>query len=134
GSALRRRKVRFPPFPPGGESYVRSLAPPLPTKPAALGFCGDPRRPARTFAGREVVGAKSALLRFRQPGGENSARFLAPPLPTQTNMLGLRGDPTDCHAHVAAKNGFHSIRACGRALCEALSTLVLSAILPEDNH
>ena len=69
-----------------------------------------------------LVVAKSALLRFRQPGGENSARSLAPPRPTQTALLGLRGDPIDCHAHVAAKNGFHLFRACGRELCEAFAT------------
>ena len=110
----------------------------------------------RTLAGREVVGAKSALLRFRQPGGENSTCSLAPPLPASPQapysslppmakahpfrcgsfphkslafagapsfaLLGLRGDPIDCHAHVAAKNGFHLFRACGRELCEAFAT------------
>ena len=35
-SPPRRRKVRFPPFLPDGENCGRSLAPPLPTKPAAL--------------------------------------------------------------------------------------------------
>ncbi len=34
----RRRKVRSTPFPPCGENCVRSLAPPLKIKPAALGF------------------------------------------------------------------------------------------------
>ena len=109
----------------------------------------------RTLAGREVVGAKSALLRFRQPDGKNSARSLAPPLPASPQapysslppmakahpfrcgsfphkslafagapsfaLLGLRGDPIDCHAHVPGKNGSNFIRACGRELCEAFS-------------
>ena len=39
--AARRRKVHSTPFPPGGENCVRSLAPPLPGKPAALGFAGS---------------------------------------------------------------------------------------------
>ena len=39
----RRRKVRFVPFPPCGENCTRSLAPPLPTKTASLGFRGDPK-------------------------------------------------------------------------------------------
>ena len=39
--AARRRKVHSPPFPPGGENCVRSLAPPLPGKPASLGFAGN---------------------------------------------------------------------------------------------
>ena len=43
----RRRKVRSTSFPPDGENYVRSLAPPLPTEPASLGFGGDPFGPAR---------------------------------------------------------------------------------------
>ena len=34
----RRRKVRLPPLPPVGESCARSLAPPLQTEPASLGF------------------------------------------------------------------------------------------------
>ena len=33
----RRRKVRWAPFPPSGENCARSLAPPLPKRPAALG-------------------------------------------------------------------------------------------------
>ena len=32
----RRRKVRLAPFPPEGENYARSLAPPLPTKSPIL--------------------------------------------------------------------------------------------------
>ena len=39
--AARRRKVRLSPFPPDGENYARSLAPPLPGEPAALGFAGS---------------------------------------------------------------------------------------------
>ena len=38
----RRRKVRFVSFPPYGENCTRSLAPPLPTKTAPLGFRGGP--------------------------------------------------------------------------------------------
>ena len=38
--AARRRKVRLSPFPPDGENCARSLAPPLPGEPAALGFAG----------------------------------------------------------------------------------------------
>ena len=38
----RRRKVRSTPFSPDGENCVRSLAPPLPTEPASLGFGGAP--------------------------------------------------------------------------------------------
>ena len=34
----RRRKVRLAPFPPGGENYAHSLAPPLPTGTASLTF------------------------------------------------------------------------------------------------
>ncbi len=34
----RRRKVRSTPFPPCGENFVRSLAPPFQIKPASLGF------------------------------------------------------------------------------------------------
>ena len=45
--ALRRCKVRLTPFPPGGETCARSLAPPLPTEPASLGFGGDPCAPGR---------------------------------------------------------------------------------------
>ena len=42
----RRRKVRFASFPPkDGENFARSLAPPLPTEPASLGFGGGPRCP-----------------------------------------------------------------------------------------
>ena len=33
----RRRKVRSAPFPPAGENCARSLAPPLPRRPATLG-------------------------------------------------------------------------------------------------
>lgn len=39
----RRHKVRFVPFPPCGENCTRSLAPPLPAQPAALGLRGDPK-------------------------------------------------------------------------------------------
>ena len=39
--AARRRKVRLSPFPPDGENCDRSLAPPLPGEPAALGFTGS---------------------------------------------------------------------------------------------
>ena len=39
--AARRRKVHSTPFPPDGENCVRSLAPPLPGKPASLGFAGN---------------------------------------------------------------------------------------------
>ena len=39
--AARRRKVRLSPFPPDGENCARSLAPPLPGEPAALGFAGS---------------------------------------------------------------------------------------------
>ena len=38
--AARRRKVRLSPFPPNGENCARSLAPPLPSEPAVLGFAG----------------------------------------------------------------------------------------------
>ena len=38
----RRRKVRSTPFPPCGENCARSLAPPLPTRPAPLGSRGGP--------------------------------------------------------------------------------------------
>jgi len=34
----RRRKVRLPAFPPCGENFGRSLAPPLQIEPASLGF------------------------------------------------------------------------------------------------
>lgn len=40
-SAVRRRKVRLTSFPPNGENFVRSLAPPFPAEPASLGFGGD---------------------------------------------------------------------------------------------
>ena len=40
-AAARRRKVRLSPFPPDGENCDRSLAPPLPGEPAALGFTGS---------------------------------------------------------------------------------------------
>ena len=39
--AARRRKVHSTPFPPDSENCVRSLAPPLPGKPASLGFAGS---------------------------------------------------------------------------------------------
>ncbi len=73
--------------------------------------CGPPQR-----------SSSQSTRCFVSAQGENSARFLAPPRPTQTALLGLRGDPIDCHAHVAAKNGFHLFRACGRELCEAFAT------------
>ena len=34
----RRRKVRSAPFPPSGENYARSLAPPLQIEPACAGL------------------------------------------------------------------------------------------------
>ena len=37
GTPPRRRKVRLAPFPPGGETCARSLAPPLQTGPTAPG-------------------------------------------------------------------------------------------------
>lgn len=38
----RRRKVRLSPFPPGGENCARSLARPLPTRPADAGLLWGP--------------------------------------------------------------------------------------------
>ena len=42
GAPHRRRKVRLSPFPPDGENCARSLAPPLPTRPAAAGLGRGP--------------------------------------------------------------------------------------------
>ena len=56
----RRRKVRFVSFPPYGENCTRSLAPPLPTKTASLGFRGGPKSPAQPdtrFASVRLHGA-----------------------------------------------------------------------------
>ena len=52
----RRRKVRLSPFPPDGENCARSLAPPLPTRPAAAGLGrGTPLLgPRGLFHGREA--------------------------------------------------------------------------------
>ena len=38
----RPRKVRSTSFSPNGKNFVRSLARPLPTRPASLGSCGGP--------------------------------------------------------------------------------------------
>ena len=56
GAPHRRRKVRLSPFPPDGENCARSLAPPLPTRPAAAGLGrGTPLLgPRGLFHGREA--------------------------------------------------------------------------------
>ena len=56
--AARRRKVRLSPFPPNGENCARSLSPPLPGEPAALGFAGSNEGSSKTppgFAPRSTV-------------------------------------------------------------------------------
>ena len=53
--AARRRKVRLSPFPPDGENCDRSLAPPLPGEPAALGFCAGLHREQR-WIGQNAAG------------------------------------------------------------------------------
>ena len=57
----RRRKVRFAPVPPDGETSTRSLASPLPTQTALLGLRGAPYAAfaaGATLAPREVCSAR----------------------------------------------------------------------------
>ena len=61
--AARRRKVHSTPFPPGGENCVRSLAPPLPGKPASLGFAGSNEGLGKTPPG------PTPLIKGRCPEG-----------------------------------------------------------------
>ena len=77
--------------------------------------CGPLQRTRRIGRGLHVCGPRSRRRKVRFPSfppvGENCGHSLAPPLPTQTALPGLRGGPIDCHAHVAAKNGLDLIRA-----------------------
>ena len=84
GSALRRRKVRFSPFPPNGENYERFLAPPLPTQTASLSLRGAPKtaagwqvarlRAERCFPDAHVAGKNGSHL-ISPLRRRNSARF-----------------------------------------------------------
>ena len=97
----RRRKVRLPPLPPVGESCARSLAPPLQTEPASLGFglaaaCGGVKRSVSGQPGRPVHRRPRPEPRRRKvrlpplpPVGESCARSLAPPLQTEPASLGF---------------------------------------------
>ena len=55
----RRRKVRLALFPPDGETFARSLAPPLPTEPAA---CAAGLRRGPRWDGHAVPGGRAAAL------------------------------------------------------------------------
>ena len=61
--AARRRKVHSTPFPPSGENCVRSLAPPLPDKPASLGFAWSDEGLGKTPPG------PTPLIKGRCPEG-----------------------------------------------------------------
>ena len=109
----RRRKVCSPSFPPGGETFVHSLASPPPHENRlAAGFSRGPlwahmREDATLdpIALRPVISGGLLILRLGcrrrkvrsppfPPGGENFVHFLAPPLPTKTALrLGFRGGP-----------------------------------------
>ena len=62
--AARRRKVRLSPFPPDGENCDRSLAPPLPGEPAALGFAGSTGEINQNATGDAADGLR---LRYAPP-------------------------------------------------------------------
>ena len=64
--AARRRKVRLSPFPPDGENYDRSLAPPLPGEPAVLGFAGSNEGSSKTPPGFAQDGHFVSI--FAHPG------------------------------------------------------------------
>ena len=46
-----------------GENCTRSLAPPLPTKPASLGFCGGPMTGASAEVQRQLSGVLDTTVR-----------------------------------------------------------------------
>ena len=120
----RRRKVRSAPFPPNGENCARSLAPPFPIGPAALGSDGGPwswavgvvcRCSAPQFqqlllqlsldAARGV--AKSALLRFRLTAKTAPAPLLrlSPSDPLRWAPTGTPGaGPTELSAAIQLRS------------------------------
>ena len=63
----RRRKVRFVPFPPCGENYTRSLAPPLPTKFSILRGTPVAGRHIMRHKGRIVVPNRGRGVEQRRP-------------------------------------------------------------------
>ena len=69
GTPPRRRKVRLAPFPPDGENCARSLAPPLQTGPAALGFAGRDGRLAKTPPGTAQDGHFVSIFAHPTPSG-----------------------------------------------------------------
>ena len=62
----RRRKVRWAPFPPSGENCARSLAPPLPKRPAALGSLWVP------FVGPRAAARRLGQKKSPPKGGDFS--------------------------------------------------------------
>ena len=65
--AARRRKVRLSPFPPDGENCDRSLAPPLPGEPAALGFTGSNDGLGKTPPGTAQNGHSVPIFAYPTP-------------------------------------------------------------------
>ena len=91
GHPPRRRKVRYAPFPPDGENYARSLAPPLPTARGAAG----PRRKATgssvpdhsSVSSSACHSAAEASLGIRQsPRGDRAAVPTLGPSGTQLRL------------------------------------------------
>ena len=85
----RRRKVRLSPFPPHGKNYDRSLAPPLPTRPAAAGLGrGTPvlglrglfhsRRAKQSGPLRGPAGKLAALKSVLRQSGSDNGHGIAP--------------------------------------------------------
>ena len=82
----RRRKVRLALFPPEGETFARSLAPPLPTEPAAYaaGLRREPQRDGHAVPGGKAGSLCSLMLTAAAAGRPGEPGWPGPAWPGRT--------------------------------------------------